>query len=295
MASAAEAQQLVVVATALQQRDFGSLARLTRAASSAAVCEAGCMALAHAAEECSPTLEETQRGVEALACALRAHPANAGVQRQACRGLVFLSKTHSQACVVAGACGVVKAVVTALQTHAENAVVLEAAFHALAKLTSSFPDNCSLAHRCGGLQALLNVLRAQSMHIGVQNGGCMALGQMCILVASLRVESVRLGAPAIVINALRSFPDSSMLQDNGLYALTAMLPDALTVHNDDVRYPGVVACVTHALEAHVGNADVQHGACGALFKLTANQPAYIAEALRFGVFPLLVKTLNRGS
>ena len=72
MASASEAQQLAAVAATLEQCDIASIARLTRASTSAAVCQAGCNAFAERlTEDSCVTSEEMQLVVKALVFSLR--------------------------------------------------------------------------------------------------------------------------------------------------------------------------------------------------------------------------------
>ena len=195
MADASEAEQLAVVDAAAEQRDVASIAQLTRAASSAAVSEAGCAALRvvfHADDECRSTLEETQLAVEALVSALNAQPASANVQRDACLVLAFMmcGKTYSSDVrAVAGAVGAVEAVTTALRAHAEDGDVLDAACLALASLVLHL-ENCRRAHCAGALNALLNNMRARPTHERLQQSGCSALSQMCENIIGISAEAV---------------------------------------------------------------------------------------------------------
>ena len=180
MASATEAEQLAAVDEALQQRDYASIARLTRAATTAVVCQAGCRALAVAlADDHVPTSEETLHATEALVFALRAQPASAGTQQQGCRGLANLCKLASAAApearAVVGAGGAVEAVVAILPAHVERADVLDAACHALVCMTKNCPENCGRAHRAGALDAVLQVMRTHPTHEGVQTSCCLML------------------------------------------------------------------------------------------------------------------------
>ena len=289
---ASDAQQLTAVAATAVQRDFVSVARLTLAATSLAVREAGCRALVNflAADYCHLTLEGAQLIVDALVSALHAQPTSAVVQREACRGLAFLGCFSSaEVCALAGQRGAIEAAVTALR-HAENDNVLVSACSALSNLLLH-SENCGRAHRAGALNALLDVMCAHPTHLCVQISGCVGLEQMCENIEGLPEAAVQLGAPAVIISALRTFPDSSALQANACRALAAVLPAEPTA-DDDAQHAGAVSCVVHALRTHPADASVQSGASFALMRRMMHQPVNAAEALQLGAFPLLLKSLQ---
>ena len=162
MADATEAQQLAAVAAARLQRDVASIARLTRAATSAAVCQASCSALSDilSVKDCLQTLEESQLAAEALLSALHVQPASAGVQCEACLGLALMCIHAAEARAVAGAAGAVEVVAALLQANAEVGDVVDAACTALSGMVWLSSENCGRAHRAGALDALLVAMRA---------------------------------------------------------------------------------------------------------------------------------------
>ena len=298
MESAAEAQQLAAVAAALELRDVASVARLTRAATITAVCEAGCTALAaFAANRSELTSEESEHAVKALLCAMQLQPMSVGVQQQGCRGLGFLCKTSAESRAVAGANGAIEAVSFVMRAHMENSDAIHAACCALASLTNSSKENCGRAHRAGALDALVSVMRAHPTCESVQTSGVLALAHMCVSFARFIDAAVLLGAPEILIDSLRSYPDSIALQHHALGALAALLPAELTVHKDDdgcwaQRAGGALSCVIHALRAHAADECVQSSACTAMYQLVSAQPINAAKALSLGAFPLLANVLG---
>ena len=199
MASATEAEELAALNAAMLQSDMVSIARLTRAATSAAVSDAGCCAFVELlVEGHSPTSEETQHAVEALLVALHAHPTSADVQRHGCRGLGEFCEASGEALALAGAGGAVEAIVTAMQMHAETAGVLGVACFALAQLICRSSERCFRAHSAGALDAILSAMRICSTNLGVQNCGCMALANLCAIVCEARDEAAALGAAAVI-------------------------------------------------------------------------------------------------
>ena len=180
---ASEAEQVDAVDAALQQRDVASIARLTRAATSAAVCNFGCAALVKSLPESRCTSsEETQLAVEALLAALHVHPTRADVQAQCCIALARWCGASDVGCTVVGTCGVVEAVVTVLQAHGNSADASSGACYALAQFTLCDARNCSRAHLAGALIALLDVMRAHPTVLFVQQYGCMTLASVCAMV-----------------------------------------------------------------------------------------------------------------
>ena len=298
MADASEAQQLVAVEAALQQRDVASLARLTRDATSAAVSEAGCGALAGvlADDDCSPTLEETQYAVKALVSALRAQPTCAAVQQEGYLGLEDWCADSDEARDVAGAGGAVEAVLAGMRAHANAADVMEAACAALGKLMESHSQNSDRAHDAGALDVLLDIMRAHPTHEVVLNNACIALGNTCQNVAAAPAAAVKLSAPALIMNTLQSFPDNSALQAHACFALAATLSSEPTngdsPHIDAVSY---VTGVLRALRQHAADERVLLHACMAILNLLGCKPVHIdaaKAAWRQDAFRLLVNTLK---
>ena len=292
---ASDVQQLADVAAAKLQRDIASIARLTRAATSAAVCHAGCRALASPgsflANDCYPTLEETQHAVEALVHALRAHPMSVDVQDVGCLGLGSWTKDSAEARTLAGAVGAVEAVAMTLRNHAGSMHVLDTACYALAILFHTPHENCSPAYHAGAVNALVNAMRTYPTHVGILNCACMVLGQIFEAVNDAAAAAVQLGAPAVIADALRAFPDNSALQANACHALETVLLFEPTV-DDNARLPGAVSCVIHALRVHAADELVQLRACMLLTQLTENQPMNAAEAWRLSAFAQLVSILE---
>ena len=121
--------------------------------------------------------------------------------------------------------------------------------------------------------------------------GCMALWQMCEKVVDLPATAVRMGVPSVIISALQTFSNSSLVQANACHALAASLlaePSAA----DDAQFAGAVSCVLDAFRVHGEDGEVLSGASIALYRLVMRQPVNAAEALQLGTFPLLVKTFE---
>ena len=298
MAAASESAELAALEEALQRRDVVAIARLTRDARSAAEAEAGCNALRVLAvtDGYPPTTEETQRAVEALLSALHAHPASAGVQMLGFDGIGrWCHKGEGRMVAVAG--GAVEAAAIALRAHADNVAVLRKVCFALANLSDSASETFEgdgewkIFHRAGVLDPLLDVMRAHSSHADVQTSGCLMLGNICGRVACVTAAALRLGAPAVIISALQSFPDDDFLQSNACYAHAGVLPSEPTAEND-AQLPGAVSCIIHTLRAHLADEDVQLRACLVLKLLTKNQPMSAVEAWRRGAFPLIMSSLE---
>ena len=292
MASASEAAQLADVTLALQLRDVATLAWLTRGATnSVAVCEAGCKALFDLwSRGFSPTSEETQHAVEALVSALHAHPLSGAVQEHGSYGLLIWCTTSADASVVACECGAIEAVVTILRTHVENADVSAWVCLLCSTLLTGCdsPETCGRFHDTGALSAVLNVMRMHPTSEKVHTGGCMLLKNLCKLSDVAAVPAAaQLGAPAVIIDTLRAFPDNCSLQESALYALAAMLSAEPNI-DDDAHHAGAVSCAVHALQAHAGDAGVLKSACAVLHRLVVDQPVNAAEAWHLGAFPLLM-------
>ena len=126
----------------------------------------------------------------------------------------------------------------------------------------------------------------------VQSLGCKVLGHMCLDDAGgVKAATVQSGALAVIVDALRSFPDDIALQANACYALDSVLPMQPTVR-DDARHGGAVLHVVRALQSRAAAEYLQFCACAALSRLTAYQPLNAAEAWGLGAFQLLLQTLE---
>ena len=120
----------------------------------------------------------------------------------------------------------------------------------------------------------------------MQTLGCVTLGQLCENVVGLPAVAVLLGAPTVIISALRTFPDSSVVQAYACRALAAALPAEPTA-DDDAQHAGVMSCIVDALRAHGADANVQRHACLVLYRLMKYQLVNAFEAWRLGAFPVL--------
>ena len=168
--------------------------------------------------------------------------------------------------------------------------MLNAVCFVLLLLTKACPDSCRRAYRAGALDAMLDIMRAHPLD-GLQNLCCVVLLRMCQVDEAMAAAAMQLGAPAVLIDALRAFPDNIALQAHAYDALAVMLPSEPTADNY-ARLPGAVSCIIHALRSHAAVESVQLHACKVLELLTKNQPGNAAEAWRLGAFPLLISTLE---
>lgn len=214
MATPVDALQLEALAVAVENGNCAQIAVLTRGATSAVVCEAGCDALREfltcfVGADDPVTSEESQLAVEALLSALRSQPASASVQHRGCVAL-SLWCTSPEARAFAGGSGALDAVVAALLTHARDADVAAAGCMALGGMLAFTSANVQRAEAAGVLGAVLAAMRAHSSCMAVQRYGCYVLEHATAPFDSVgyaagqrnRTAAVELGAIELVVKAL---------------------------------------------------------------------------------------------
>ena len=271
----AEAQQLSAVAAALQQRDVASIARLTSAASSTVVCQAGCGALVDVLNaDCQLTMEELQHAVEALVSALRAQPTCAGVQQTGCHGLAIWCEAFSDACNVAAAHGAVDAVIAALRAHVQNGDVIGAACFALASLLDRSPENCCFAHGAGALDALM---KCEPVHTAE---AAWRQGAFQVLVDILALHKMQ---PVVVDNCC--FVATELLVLCARSTGTAFKPT-------DAEAEAAMRVTIAAMEAHPAHHDFQGRGCKLLSELAFNAPQLAVVAAEAGVMEAVVHVVR---
>jgi hypothetical protein len=162
-----DAQQLAAVAAALALGDCAAVVQLTRAAATAAVREAGCMALMELAETKLNSPDHTTGGADemrdvvgALVSTLRAQPVSVDVLHVGLEALRWWCKLSPAHCACAGAAGAVDAVVEALRVDTAEPLLQEAGCFALAMLFAHMSANLRFAASAHAVDALLAAMRA---------------------------------------------------------------------------------------------------------------------------------------
>lgn len=191
--------------------------------------ELGCNLLADLSDNIpeTKTMAVTCDGVPAVVKAMLRHPQRLGLQRHSCCALRQILCCGNQGKMTAE--GGIEAVTQAMALQRSNVEVQRNGCMVLSTMVSEHYETQSLVHRFCGLDSIRQAMATHIADEQVQESGCLIIR---ILSPSLP-GSYDLDSPEpfveecqAVVRALRAFPDSKEVQEQGCYALLAMAKGA---------------------------------------------------------------------
>ena len=149
------------------------------------------------------------------------------------------------------------------------------------------------AQQCGALRNVLEMMCLRATNDYAQSVGCMTLGTIIGIDSVIAVEA-DLGAcaRARIVSGMRQFPDDVAIQNNACCALFRLLLASPVPGYNAVNADDALACVIHAIQAHIADPTLQVHACMALKRLVESQSGNNAEVWRLGALPALVQVLE---
>jgi hypothetical protein len=295
-----EEAQLADVAAALDACDCALLVQLTRTASTDAVREAGCDALADVAKPGSANLpagsvDTASDVVVALVSVLRAEAASEALLEAAFSALYEWCLVVPQARVLAGEAGAVGAVVAAMRVDPTSARLQHAACSALAGLLFNTPGNLRLVQETDAMRAVLTAMQTHASCAAVQFHGCDALSLAVVAdncdsgaAAANHDAAVALGAIELVAAALvGADARASNIACLALRDLIGLVPGNIA----RAQRCGSFEAALKAMRAHTLHLDLQTSGCVVLGCMGLESSGFTAAA-HLGAHAAIIRAME---
>ena len=235
----------------------------------ASVQERGCIALSSLAQtENNRAIIPQKGGIEAIACAMKQHPNNCNVQKEACGALRQLTNHNGTNRITIPSDGGIQLIITSMNKNINHVSLQEEACKALYNL-ACYDDNKRDIARYGGIHIIITAMKKNKIHAGMLKEAFRVLRILCYYNQENKSIISNCGGLSVIINGMNEHKSDRDVLIKGckvLYNLAFHSTSKVLMVTCRILY-----IISNAMTQHIAFADLQREAYKLLYILASTE------------------------